>query len=739
MISSSIGRIIQTGLAYHCGGVVRFFIVAVSLLLVWPARGNAQNCVAPALAEMDRAASRADTLALAQRFRENPPGGERRCGELLAAVLQGLGSTPAEGEWQSRQRAADLVESAMRWAGDEPRLYLALANLMYNRQARTDAVRMLDRALERRDHDPALRPREVAFAHYLRGLMHADEWRSWRSYGQIPAIGEGQWRCGRSQGAEAASFSSSSSDYTWLVAVNQMCGDRFAENMAAYFKPLADLKRDEVAAMEAAFARALEADSTYLLPAQALLAEWVYLGDWEKSREAARALQRRRPDDYQTYLYLGLVEHESGNDSLAAVEFGRALTRMPDSVLSAFEDIRMLLVPGQITWLESQDQYTQQMFRAAFWTTLDPLYLTSANERKLEHYARLVAADLMFTSPALAERGSASFAGQIWIRYGRPKHMWELSEPSGRVIFWDLGPGPDVAFLRGAGYRSYRPFDEAVEFANKLAQSSPQIYNTAGLFEPPAPLPAQVVRFLDERGHHELMVNGAWPDGLTAEADAGLTLLDASYQPVAQWRGNVSSDSGLSRSVRGMAAGTYSLTVEVWDRAVRRLYRLRDTVTTLPLDDSTFVASDLLLTGAVAAPDDGEAASRMQLGVTPLFGQTLTAGKAVGLVWETYRLTGERDGRMRYHVTISVLDAGRQPVSTRLLRGLGLAGEPRAQARVEYDGDRPLVNGRTVDWVELSGELGPGQYRIVLRLVDEKTGREVVRERELRVVAPGTD
>src|SRR5512134_511957 len=100
------------GLAYHSGGVVRVFVVGIGLLLAQPAPGMAQDCVAAALAEMDRAASRADTLALAERFRQSPPGGERRCGELLSAVLEGLASTPAEGEWQGRQRASEQVESA---------------------------------------------------------------------------------------------------------------------------------------------------------------------------------------------------------------------------------------------------------------------------------------------------------------------------------------------------------------------------------------------------------------------------------------------------------------------------------------------------------------------------------------------------------------------------------------------------------------------------------------------------
>jgi len=708
--------------------------VAAALTTLPPAMGLAQDCVATALPELDRALTRADSLALAERFRGSPPGGDRRCGDLLAGMIQGLASTPSEAEWQDRQRAAELVESALRWSGDEPRLYLAMANLMYNRQARTDAVRMLDRALDRRDRGTPLRPREVAFDHYLRGVVHADEWRAWRSYGQIPAVGAGQWRCGRSESADISSFSSSSNDYTWLVAVNQLCPDRFAENMGTYFKPLTNLKRDELAAMEAAFTRAIETDSTYILPAQALLAEWVYLAEWEKARAVARGLQRRQPDDYRFYLYLGLIEHESGNDSLADPEFGRALARMPDSVLTDFQDIQLLLVPAQLQWLDAQDSYTQQMFRMAFWTTLDPLYLTSANERKLEHYSRLVAADLMFTSPALGERGSRSFAGQMWIRYGRPAHIWELAEPSGRVIFWDLGPGPDIAFLRGAGYHSYRPFDEAVEYANKLAQTSPQIYSTTGLFEAPGPLASQVVRMLDDRGRHELLVNSAWPPDVTAEAQAGLTLLDASFQPVAQWRGKVSSEPGLAGSVQGLAGGTYSLTVEIWDRAVRQLYRLRDTVSMLPLDDSAFVVSDVLFARGVTPPEGGEATTRTQLGITPLYGQTLEVGQPLGLVWETYRLTGERDGRMQYRVTIEVLDAGRQPVATRLLRGIGLSGERRPEARIEYDGNRPMANGRTVEWLELTGDLKPGDYRIVLRLRDENTGREVVRERTLQVV-----
>jgi GWxTD domain-containing protein len=714
---------------------MRTFIVIVGLLALWPGPGVAQTCIAPALAEMDRAATRADSLALAERYRTDPPGGNRNCGDLLVGILRGLTSTPAEDEWQARQRATELLESALRTAGDEPRLYLAMANLLYNRQARVDAVRMLDRALERRDQGTPLRPREVAFTHYLRGLIHTDAWRDWRSYGQLATVSEGHWRCSRSESADAVSFSSSASDHVWLLSVNQLCPDRFAENMAVYFQPRTDLKRDELAGLEQAFARALEADSSYTLAAEALLGEWVYVADWEKARGLARALQRRAPDDYRPYLYLGLIEHESGNDSAAAPEFGRAMARMPDTALAAYEDLTPLLVPGQIEWLAGQEAYTKQLFGAAFWASLDPLFITAANERKLEHYARIVAADLMFSSPAIRERGAQSFAGRIWIRYGRPLHMWELQIPTGRVVFWDIGPGPDISFTRGAAYRSYRPSDEAVAYSNRLVPVSPQTYSPAALFDSVSELASQIVRTLGDDGRPEILINAAWPDGVTAEADAGVTLLDATFQPVAQWRGRVSAEPGLGMAVGKLAQGTYSLTVEVWDRAVKHLHRLRDTVHTLGVEDSSFVVSDLMLAGTMTPPAGGEATSRRQIAITPLYGLAIPAGKPLGLVWETYRLTGERDGRIRYHVTIEVLDGNRQPVLTRVLRGIGLSGERRPAARVEYEGDRPLVNGRTVEWLELTTELRPGNYRIVLMLRDPSTGKEVTRERTLRVEA----
>ncbi len=708
--------------------------IALVVLVLAPAGGPATApCMEAALPEIRRAATRADSIALAERYLREPPGGDQACGQVLAGFLLGMTSTPAEDDWQHRQRAGDMITAALRSAPNEGRLYLALGVTLYARQSRVDATRALDRALQRQESGVPLTPREVALVHYLRGLIAQDQWRDWRSYGELKTTGEGQWRCSSDEAGGQENFTSSATDLTWLIPVNQMCPERFAENMAVYFGDRSAMKRDELRDLETEFTAAMTTDSTYVEPVEALLGEWVYLRDWDRARPVAEQLVRRLPEDYRSHLYLGLVYHETGRDSAAAMEFGRASRFMPDSVAAVINDVVGLLRPEQVTALNALDSAGQAMAVAALWSSLDPLFLTTTNERRVEHYARIAAANLMFGSTAEREPGWHTFAGRIWVRYGRPKHIWELSAPAGRVVFWDYGRGPDVSFTRGTAYRGYRPTDEAVQYANALSRVSPQTYDASGLFDTTMTLQSQVARMLGPSGKPQLLAYGQWPDSLGEGAEAGLMLLDLTYQPVAQWRGRTADRPGLSAELNGMAAGSYSLTLEVWDHVRARLYRLRDTVSTLPIEDSTFVVSDLLLVGDVTSQRGDDVTSRRDLTFTPLYGGIAPRGAPVGLIWEVYHLTGPAEGRVRYRVVLEVLDAGRQPVFAGVLRGVGLKGGQRPASRIAYETSRPMVDRRAVEWLELTSDLKPGEYRLVMHLIDAESGREVVRERRLKV------
>jgi GWxTD domain-containing protein len=711
-------------------------LVAAGLVCSSPraaAAGDVAQCLDQGLGTIAGASTRSDSSALIERFSQSPPGGDRACAGMLSGYLIGMTSSPAEDTWRDRQRGSELLEAALRSFGDEPRLYLAMGVLYHHRQSRTDAFRMLDRAEERADRSAVpLTPRERALIWYRRGLIHQDMWRDVRSYGRIKSTAQGQWHCGKFEQNVRDNFTSGTNDHEWLVGFNFVCPDQFAENMGRYYEPRDPTRVDDLTALEDAFSRALELDPTLVPAVEGLLAEYVYLGEWEKVERVARRLREQMPDDYRSHLFLALVLHETARDSLAGPEFGRAFVNMPEDEARRLDDIAALLTPEQRTWLESTDSSTRRVAATAYWNSLDPLYLTRVNERKIEHYARVVAADLMFTAQTLGERGADTYPGRIWIRYGRPLEMRELEMPTGRVVFWDYGPGPDITFTRGLGYQSYRWTDQGLQYTESLQKTTPQAYEPRTLFDELVPLEHQVVRTLDYQARPQLLIYTGVPADFAPESEAAFVLMDAQFQPAAQWRGKRPEAGGLRAELNQVARGSYSLTVEVWDRARERVGRLRDTITTLAVTDSSFMVSDLLLAGRIApGPGTDDPTSRRELDMDPLYGTTLPAGATLGLYWEMYRFN-EPEGRVETDVHLEVLDAGGRSVFARVLRGVGITGEREPAARVRYQSTRPLLNGRAIGWLELGG-LSAGEYRIRLRLTDRDSGREVVRERNLVV------
>jgi hypothetical protein len=309
-------------------------------------------------------------------------------------------------------------------------------------------------------------------------------------------------------------------------------------------------------------------------------------------------------------------------------------------------------------------------------------------------------------------------------------------------VFWDLGDGPDVTFLRNFGYRSNRPTDEAIQYSTKLAAVAPQRYTSPTFVDSVQSLDVQVARMLGAHGKPEILVFGAWPEGIHPSAQAGVTVLDVSYFPVTQWRVKRGERPGMRVEMAGMAQGSYSVTFEVWDQESRRFYRQRDTLTTIAYGDSGFATSDVLLVRNVVSPKGEDITSRDDLNILPLYGSELPQGQTLGIVWETYR-QGAASGRERYHVSIELQNAARRPVLTRA-RGIGnccsfsersspRSGQGAAATRIEYDSDRPMENGKAVEWLELGSDLPIGNYRLVFTVTDRETGAVVEREREIRV------
>lgn len=122
------------------------------------------------------------------------------------------------------------------------------------------------------------------------------------------------------------------------------------------------------------------------------------------------------PEDPELWTFLGYAHHFSGNLDAAAKVFETAFQFMDEETRFAYENLNLIL-PEDEKRLYQEDEIA---FAARYWTSQDPRYLTPYNERKMEHYARLTYADLLYSSPELGLRGWNTERGQIIVRYGPP-------------------------------------------------------------------------------------------------------------------------------------------------------------------------------------------------------------------------------------------------------------------------------------------------------------------------------
>jgi GWxTD domain-containing protein len=123
------------------------------------------------------------------------------------------------------------------------------------------------------------------------------------------------------------------------------------------------------------------------------------------------------PEDLKLWTYLGYAHYHSGNLEAASKSFETAFRYMDETTSYAYTHLESIL-PADELRLYEQDPAA---YAARFWISKDPRYLTPYNERKIEHYARLTYADLLYGAPLVDLKGWNTERGQILVRYGIPQ------------------------------------------------------------------------------------------------------------------------------------------------------------------------------------------------------------------------------------------------------------------------------------------------------------------------------
>ena len=140
-------------------------------------------------------------------------------------------------------------------------------------------------------------------------------------------------------------------------------------------------------------------------------------GEYEDALVMLEEMYRFFPEDTDLWRYLGLTHYKLDNMEASDRSFSTAFQYMSEEEAQAYQDLHLFLVDEE----KKQYEADPTSFTARYWTSKDPRYLTTYNERKLEHFYRLTYADLLFGSDDLNLRGWDTQRGQIMVRYGPPK------------------------------------------------------------------------------------------------------------------------------------------------------------------------------------------------------------------------------------------------------------------------------------------------------------------------------
>lgn len=383
----------------------------------------------------------------------------------------------------------------------------------------------------------------------------------------------------------------------------------------------------------------------------------------------------------------GYTLHYAGRFEAAESAFAVALVAMPGSQQRRWQDISVLLEPGGRGRYRSLREEERPRFAERFWRLADPLYLVSGNERRTEHYARLVLDRLQEDSRSPFGVPWGWDLREILLRYGWPAG-WERVQSSAGA---PAGPVPVVSHFQKGGLQFVPPAEFVLDPAS--------IRSDDWRLDPPRPraefavpyassftfLEHQLARF--RRGDSAVIVAAydlrveelenrragtgserriaSQAAGADHETRAALVVLDREGVPTAavQARGRGRS-GGLTATA---APGPALVSIEVLVPEERRAARARYAVSFEPQAAGP-MASDLL----VVEPHDPlprtlAAAAGVARGST-----RVKPGERIGIYFELYGLP---PATVAATLALSVVPR-REGWMQRAARRLGLASEP---------------------------------------------------------------
>jgi hypothetical protein len=229
---------------------------------------------------------------------------------------------------------------------------------------------------------------------------------------------------------------------------------------------------------------------------------------------AARAFAALSPDTLWGQLLLGFSHNAAGETVDAERAFVQAFARMDNETRRAWTDPQWLLDGGEVRRVRGLSPEQRTEYERRFWILSDPLWLTDANERWIEHMSRHVEASLMDDVPVVG--GMLRWGrdlDELTIRYGTPSARAQVRgnqpwDPSSFVEYFDTAQRAYTPerLLTGGLPDPPAPGDPPLLYSAR-ARSGYALRTVHRLVD----LPHQVTRFMAPDGQVILRVDAALP------------------------------------------------------------------------------------------------------------------------------------------------------------------------------------------------------------------------------------
>ncbi|MDQ6827331.1 MAG: hypothetical protein M3081_00515 [Gemmatimonadota bacterium] len=432
-----------------------------------------------------------------------------------------------------------------------------------------------------------------------------------------------------------------------------------------------------------------------------------YLAEGERGADAVAAARECRSTGWWCDALLGFALHTNSEEAAADSAFTRALAAMPADERCRWTNITVLL-DGDI-----HDRYekmpcspARDSIEARFWWLSQPLYTRETNDRRTEHFARVMMTQLQQDAATTIGMKWGDDLGESWIRYGWPRRFSQtrprVSSIAAEATVTEHEPTP--AFSFAPSDRAFADFTASRESDYSTKADHPRSRYAPAYALSFASLPHQTGVF--RRGDSALVIvaiNAAYdPRFLGSDITPALAITHRA-DSLPEITRAAPREGGAAVAIARTAWSPFVASVEVISLQAKHAARARFGVR-LPAADTGITISDLVFVRD-SLPDSPS----MEDVAAALLTDTRTRrDHKLGLYWEVYGL-GRDTAEASVSVTVTPVGRGWFRSATDALR----ITKPTVPVTFTFgqrqDGDQQRgVGALSLDLHELE----PGRYRV---------------------------